>query len=98
MLSPIFSSPLESIGSIPFAQHVGTIGIITALLFGYLAVVLKMQRWRECQSTARERHQGAGMLLIIATVLVMVNAVYILFCVIQFTYLFGGEENNPLYS
>ena len=33
--------PLEFIGSIPFAERVGIIAIITVLLFGYLAVVLK---------------------------------------------------------
>ena len=83
--------PLESIGSIPFAQRVGAIGIITALLFGYLAVVLKMRV--EGVSESAERDTRSRDALIIATVLVMVNAVYILFCVIQFTYLFGGEEN-----
>ena len=83
--------PLESISSIPFAQRVGVIGIIATLLFGYLAVVLKAQVERISESVERDR--GAWNATIVATVLVMVNAVYILFCVIQFTYLFGGEEN-----
>ncbi len=82
--------PLEVIGSIPFAQHVGVIGIITVLLFGYLAVVLKAKV--EGVSAPTERGRGGWDATIVATVLVMVNAVYILFCVIQFTYLFGGEE------
>ena len=83
--------PLESIGSIPFAQRLGTIGIITVLLFGYLAVVLKMRV--EGVSESVRRDTGSWDAITVATVLVMVNAVYILFCVIQFTYLFGGEGN-----
>ena len=82
---------LESIGSIPLAEHVGVIGIITVLLFGYLAVVLKAEV--EGVSVPVERGTGGSDATIVVTVLVMVNAVYILFCVIQFTYLFGGEEN-----
>ena len=81
---------LESIGSIPFAEHVGVIGIITVLLFGYLAVVLKAEV--EGVSAPAERGAGGWDTTIVITVLVMVNAVYILFCVIQFRYLFGGEE------
>ena len=82
--------PLESIGSIPLAEHVGVIGIITVLLFGYLAVVLKAEV--EGVSVPVERGTGGSDATIVVTVLVMVNAVYILFCAIQFTYLFGGEE------
>lgn len=82
---------LESIGSIPLAEHVGVIGIITVLLFGYLAVVLKAKV--EGVSAPAERGTGGSDATIVVTVLVMVNAVYILFCAIQFTYLFGGEEN-----
>ena len=82
---------LEFIGSIPFAEHVGVIGIITVLLFGYLAVVLKAEV--EGVSVPVDRGTGGSDATIVVTVLVMVNAVYILFCVIQFTYLFGGEEN-----
>ena len=82
--------PLESIGSIPLAEHVGVIGIITVLLFGYLAVVLKAEV--EGVSASAERSTGGSDATIVVTVLVMVNAVYVLFCVIQFTYLFGGEE------
>ena len=81
--------PLESIGSIPFAQHVGTVGIITVLLFGYLTVVLKVKVEGASGVTRRDVRNWDA--IIVATVLVMVNAVYILFCVIQFTYLFGGE-------
>ncbi len=81
---------LEFIGSIPLAEHMGVIGIITVLLFGYLTVVLKAKVERISESA--ERDSGAWDATIVATVLVMVNAVYILFCVIQFTYLFGGEE------
>ena len=81
---------LESIGSIPLAEHVGVIGIITVLLFGYLAVVLKAEV--EGASVPVERGTGGSDATIVVTVLVMVNAVYILFCAIQFTYLFGGEE------
>ncbi len=81
---------LESIGSIPLAEHVGVIGIITVLLFGYLAVVLKAEV--EGVSVPVERGTGGSDATIVVTVLVMVNAVYILFCAIQFTYLFGGEE------
>lgn len=81
--------PLEFIGSIPFAERVGVIGIITVLLFSYLAVVLKAKV--EGVSAPAERGTGGWDATIVATVLVMVNAVYILFCVIQFTYLFGGE-------
>ena len=81
--------PLEFIGSIPFAERVGVIGIITVLLFGYLTVVLKAKVERISESV--ERDSGAWDATIVATVLVMVNAVYILFCVIQFTYLFGSE-------
>ena len=83
--------PLESIGSIPFAQRLGAIGIITMLLFGYLAVVLKVKVEKASESVRRDI--GSWDAIIVATVLVMVNAVYILFCVIQFTYLFGGEAN-----
>ena len=83
--------PLESIGSIPFAQRLGAIGIITMLLFGYLAVVLKVRVEKASESVRRDI--GSWDAIIVATVLVMVNAVYILFCVIQFTYLFGGEAN-----
>ena len=83
--------PLESISSIPFAQRVGTIGIITVLLFGYLAVALKVRVEKASESVRRDI--GSWDAIIVATVLVMVNAVYILFCVIQFTYLFGGEAN-----
>ncbi len=83
--------PLEFIGSIPFAERVGAIGIITVLLFGYLGVVLKAKMAEVSESAKRD--VGSWDALIIVTVLVMVNAVYILFCVIQFTYLFGGEEN-----
>ena len=83
--------PLESIGSIPFAQRLGAIGIITMLLFGYLAVVLKVKVEKASESVRRDI--GSWDPIIVATVLVMVNAVYILFCVIQFTYLFGGEAN-----
>ena len=82
--------PLESIGSIPLAEHVGVIGIITALLFGYLAVVLKAKV--EGVSVQVGRGTGGSDATIVVTVLVMVNAIYILFCAIQFTYLFGGEE------
>ena len=82
--------PLEFIGSIPLAEHMGVIGIITVLLFGYLALVLKAKVERISESV--ERDSGAWDATIVATVLVMVNAVYILFCAIQFTYLFGGEE------
>ena len=82
--------PLESIASIPFAQHVGTIGIITILLFSYLAVVLKVKV--EEVSEVNRKDNGNWDTIIVVTVLVMMNAVYILFCVIQFTYLFGGEE------
>ena len=81
--------PLELIGSIPFAQRVGAIGIITVLLFGYLGVVLKAKV--EGVPEVVRRDIGNWDAIIAATVLVMVNAVYILFCVIQFTYLFGGE-------
>jgi hypothetical protein len=81
---------LEFIGSIPLAEHMGVIGIITVLLFGYLALVLKAKVERISESA--ERDSGAWDATIVATVLVMVNAVYILFCAIQFTYLFGGEE------
>ena len=81
---------LESIGSIPLAEHVGVIGIITVLLFGYLAVVLKAEV--EGVSVPVERGTGGSDATIVVTVLVMVNAVYILFCAIQFAYLFGGEE------
>ena len=81
---------LESIGSIPLAEHVGVIGIITVLLFGYLAVVLRAKV--EGVSAPDERETGGWDATIVVTVLVMVNAVYILFCVIQFRYLFGGEE------
>ena len=83
--------PLEFIGSIPFGERVGVIGIITVLLFGYLAVVLKIKVGGQSESVTRDT--GAWDATIVTTVLVMVNAVYILFCVIQFTYLFGGEEN-----
>ncbi|MCE2395441.1 DUF4173 domain-containing protein, partial [Candidatus Poribacteria bacterium] len=82
--------PLEFIGSIPFAEHVGVIGIITVLLFGYLAVVLKAKV--EEVSAPAEGDTGGWDTTIVVTVLVMVNAVYTLFCGIQFTYLFGGEE------
>ena len=82
--------PLEFIGSIPLAEHMGVIGIITVLLFGYLALVLKAKVERISESA--EKDSGAWDATIVATVLVMVNAVYILFCAIQFTYLFGGEE------
>lgn len=82
--------PLESIASIPFAQHMGTIGIVTILLFGYLAVVLKV-KMAEVPEVNR-RDNGSWDTIIVVTVLVMMNAVYILFCVIQFAYLFGGEE------
>ena len=82
--------PLEFIGSIPLAEHVGVIGIITVLLFGYLAVVLKAKV--EGVSAPTERDTGGWDTTIVVTVLVMVNAVYILFCGIQFRYLFGGEE------
>ena len=82
--------PLEFIGSIPFVEHVGVIGIITMVLFGYLAVVLQMKV--EGASEVVRRYTGGWDAIIVTTVLVMVNAVYILFCVIQFTYLFGGEE------
>ncbi|RKU13600.1 DUF4173 domain-containing protein [Candidatus Poribacteria bacterium] len=81
---------LEFIGTIPFAEHVAVIGITTVLLFGYLAIVLKAQV--EGVSAPIEGDTGGWDTTIIATVLVMVNAVYILFCVIQFRYLFGGEE------
>ena len=81
---------LEFIGSIPFAERVAVIGIITVGLFGYLAVVLKAKV--EEGSEAVGRDTGGWDATIIATVLVMVNAVYILFCAIQFTYFFGGEE------
>ena len=82
---------LEFISSIPFAEHVGVIGIITVLLFGYLAVVLKKAEV-EGVSVPVGRGTGGSDATIVVTVLVMVNAVYILFCAIQFTYLFGGEE------
>ena len=81
--------PLEFIDSIPLAEHVVVIGIITGLLFGYLAVVLRAEVERV--SVPMERDTGSGDATIVATVLVMVNAVYVLFCAIQFTYLFGGE-------
>ena len=81
---------LEFIDSIPLVEHVVVIGIITGLLFGYLAVVLKAEVERV--SVPIERRTGAGDATIVVTVLVMVNAVYVLFCAIQFTYLFGGEE------
>ncbi len=83
--------PLELIGSIPFAQRAATIGIIAMLLFGYLAVVL--QGRVEGVSESVKGDIGPWDAIIVSTVLVMVNVVYILFCVIQFTYLFGGEEN-----
>ena len=82
--------PLEFIDSIPFAERVGVVGVITMLLFGYLAIVLRAKV--EGVSAPAERGIGGWDATIITTVLVMVNAVYILFCVIQFRYLFGGEE------
>ena len=81
---------LESIGSIPLAEHVGVIGIIAVLVFGYLAVVLRAEV--EGASEVVRKDSGGWDATIVVTVLVMVNAVYILFCGIQFTYLFGGEE------
>ena len=81
---------MEFIDSIPFAEHVGVIGIITVLLFGYLAVVLRAEV--EGVPAPAERGTRGWDTTIVVTVLVMVNAVYILFCGIQFTYLFGGEE------
>ena len=42
-------------------------------------------------SEVNRKDNGNWDTIIVATVLVMMNAVYILFCVIQFTYLFGGE-------
>ena len=81
---------LEFIDSIPLAEHVVVIGIITGLLFGYLAVALKAEVER--MSVPMGRGTGVGDTTIVVTVLVMVNAVYVLFCAIQFTYLFGGEE------
>ena len=93
------SKPLEFIGSIPFVERVGVIGIITVLLFTYLAVVLKAKM--EGVSAPLERDTGGWDATIVATVLIMVNLVYILFCVIQFTYLFGGEaviRSIPDYS
>ena len=89
VIADIFKS-LEFIDSIPFAEHVGVIGIITVLLFGYLAVVLRAEV--EGVPAPAERGTGGWDTTIVVTVLVMVNAVYILFCGIQFTYLFGGEE------
>ena len=89
VIADIFKS-LEFIDSIPFAEHVGVIGIITVLLFGYLAVVLRAEV--EGVPAPVERGTGGWDTTIAVTVLVMVNAVYILFCAIQFTYLFGGEE------
>ena len=89
VIADIFKS-LEIIDSIPFAEHVGVIGIITVMVFGYLAVVLKAEV--EGELAPAERDAGGLDATIVTTVLVMVNAVYILFCVIQFTYLFGGEE------
>ena len=89
VLAVTILKPLESIGSIPLAEHVGVIGIITVLLFGYLAVVLKAEV--EGVSVPVGRGTGGSDATIVVTVLVMVNAVYILFCAIQFTYLFGGE-------
>ena len=89
VIADIFKS-LEFIDSIPFAEHVGVIGIITVLLFGYLAVVLRAEV--EGVPAPVERGTGGWDTTIVVTVLVMVNAVYILFCGIQFTYLFGGEE------
>ncbi len=89
VIADIFKS-LEFIDSIPFAEHVGVIGIITVLLFGYLAVVLRAEV--EGVPAPAERGIGGWDATIVVTVLVMVNAVYILFCGIQFTYLFGGEE------
>ena len=82
--------PLEFISSIPFAERVGVIAIITVILFGYLAVVLKVKV--EGVSAPTERNTVGLDTTIVTTVLAMVNAVYILFCGIQFTYLFGGEE------
>ena len=46
--------PLEFIGSIPFAERVGVIGIITVLLFGYLTVVLKAKVERISESVERD--------------------------------------------
>ena len=89
VIADIFKS-LEFIDSIPFAEHVGVIGIITVLLFGYLAVVLRAEV--EGVPAPADRGTGGWDTTIVVTVLVMVNAVYILFCGIQFTYLFGGEE------
>ena len=82
--------PLEFIGSIPFAERVGATAVITILLFGYLAVVLKVRV--EGTSKSIQKSSRSWDAIIIATVLGMVNIIYILFCVIQFTYLFGGEE------
>ncbi len=81
--------PIESIGSIPFAEHVAVIGIITVLLFGYFAVVLTAKG--KGVAAPAEKYTWSWDAIIVTTVLVMMNAVYILFCVIQFTYLFGGE-------
>ena len=81
---------LEFIGSIPFAEHVGVIGIITVLLFGYLAIVLKATVGGVSAPAGRDSRVWDA--TVVATVLVMVNVVYTLFCIIQFTYLFGGEE------
>ena len=89
LIANMFKS-LELISSIPFAEHVRVIGITTVLLFGYLAIVLKANVEGGTESTRRDT--GSWDATIVTTVLVMVNAVYVLFCVIQFTYLFGGEE------
>ena len=62
---------LESIGSIPFAEHVGVIGIITVLLFGYLAVVLRAEV--EGTSEVVRRDSGSWDATIVVTVLVMVK-------------------------
>ena len=83
--------PLETVTSIPFTQHVTVVGIITILLFGYLAVVLRVKV--EGASAPAGKDAKGWDVIVVATVLAMVNAVYILFCLIQFAYLFGGEEN-----
>ena len=57
---------LEFIGSIPFAERVAVIGIITVGLFGYLAVVLKAKV--EEGSEAVGRDTGGWDATIVATV------------------------------
>jgi hypothetical protein len=100
----IFNNSIESIGTIlgrinlaDSIPHLILIGMVSLIISGYLWSLVNSKK---IEKVAFEPSVSAIKWdpVITSTVLFLVDLVYILFSVIQFSYLFGGAASNPLPS